>query len=169
MRMCRCNQDMAGLDSRSLLNLDASKVRYLTGYPQDIDDHNSDTLATIIQHDTPGKQLVMHMRCGKGLKPTNHWQSQLWSDIAGHRACHQRLLATRVTLLGAMSAHRNCQQNNSQGNESIHINYYLHELRRPETAYYFSNATLTSRIPTQTSSFDVILMRMASHRSGAAG
>ena len=73
MRMSGCDQDVAGLNPRSLLNLDSSQVRYLAGYSQYIDDHNSNTLTAIIQHDTTGKQLVVNMRCRERLEAANNW------------------------------------------------------------------------------------------------
>ena len=86
MSMCGCNQHVAGLDSRSLLNLDSGQVRYLAGYSQYIDDHNSNTLAAIIQHDTTGKQLVVNMRCRERLESANHWQTKLRRNIANNSA-----------------------------------------------------------------------------------
>jgi len=75
MSMSGCNQHVTGFDSRCLLDSDAGQVRYLSRYAQDINNHDGNSLAAIIQHDATGKQLVVHMRCRERLKAANHWQA----------------------------------------------------------------------------------------------
>ena len=48
MSMSGCNQHVAGFNSRSLLNLDSRQICDLARYSQDINNHNSNTLAAII-------------------------------------------------------------------------------------------------------------------------
>ena len=75
MRMGGCNQHVAGLDSRCLLDSGAGQVCYLARYSQNINNHDGNALAAIIQHDAAGKQLVVHVRCRERLKAANHWQA----------------------------------------------------------------------------------------------
>ena len=86
MSMSGCNQHVTGFDSRSLLDLDSCQVRNLPRYTQDIDNHDSNTLSTIIQYDTPGKQLIVYMRCRERFESTNNWQTQLRRNIADNGA-----------------------------------------------------------------------------------